>query len=210
MSHRTRVAIVGPRSLISTGIECILGSVEEFDADHAGETAEQVLERLSDDDVGYGIVLFYASVPDAGAELIGSIRSSDFSPSLAAIVDPDDAVSARECMRSGAAAVVETTSTPEELVLALRACRDHERFFTDEVRELVSPHPSYAVLTRREREILALIGAGLSSRIIAERLGIAYKTVDAHRQNIARKLEARGIAQLVKHAIRAGLTSLDA
>lgn len=48
------------------------------------------------------------------------------------------------------------------------------------------------ILTRREREVLALIGQRLSSREIAERIGISLHTVNAHRKNIARKLGIRG------------------
>jgi len=48
------------------------------------------------------------------------------------------------------------------------------------------------LLSRREREVLALIGQRLSSRAIAERLGISPHTINAHRKNIARKLGLRG------------------
>lgn len=48
------------------------------------------------------------------------------------------------------------------------------------------------LLTRREREILAMIGHRVSSRAIAERLGLSIHTVNAHRKNIARKLNVPG------------------
>jgi DNA-binding NarL/FixJ family response regulator len=48
------------------------------------------------------------------------------------------------------------------------------------------------ILTRREREVLALVGQRLSSREIAERIGVSVHTINAHRKNIARKLGIRG------------------
>jgi DNA-binding NarL/FixJ family response regulator len=48
------------------------------------------------------------------------------------------------------------------------------------------------LLSRREREVLALIGQRLSSRAIAERLGISPHTINTHRKNIAHKLGVRG------------------
>lgn len=49
------------------------------------------------------------------------------------------------------------------------------------------------VLSRREREVLALIGRRLSSRDIAETLKLSLHTVNAHRKNIARKLDVQGL-----------------
>ncbi len=52
-------------------------------------------------------------------------------------------------------------------------------------------------LSDREKEILALIGQGLSSKDIGERLCIAKKTVDHHRENIIKKLGLSGHLQLI-------------
>ena len=51
-----------------------------------------------------------------------------------------------------------------------------------------------SMLSRRERQVLALIGQRLSSREIAERLAIALNTVNTHRKNIARKLGIKGVS----------------
>lgn len=48
------------------------------------------------------------------------------------------------------------------------------------------------LLSRREREVLALVGEQLSSRAISQRLGLSIHTVNAHRKNIAQKLGLRG------------------
>ena len=66
--------------------------------------------------------------------------------------------------------------------------------------------PDLGRLTAREREVLLLLAEGGASKEIGARLGITARTVDTHRHRIARKLGARGTADLVKLAIRAGLT----
>jgi DNA-binding NarL/FixJ family response regulator len=63
------------------------------------------------------------------------------------------------------------------------------------------------VLTPREREVVGLLGDGLSAREIAEQLNISRKTVEAHRANAMAKLGLRKTAALVRFAIREGLTS---
>jgi FixJ family two-component response regulator len=55
-------------------------------------------------------------------------------------------------------------------------------------------------LTSREREILESVATGDTSKAIAQKLGISFRTVDVHRANIIQKLGARGPADLVRFA----------
>lgn len=63
-------------------------------------------------------------------------------------------------------------------------------------------------LSRREREVLSLIGQRLSSRAIADRLAVSVHTINAHRKNISRKLGVQGVhLALVAHDYREQLMS---
>lgn len=70
------------------------------------------------------------------------------------------------------------------------------------------PHPS-SPLTARELEVLGLVGAGLTSVAIANRLGISHKTVENHKQRIFAKLDVQNQAHAVSVAIRTGLLRPD-
>jgi DNA-binding NarL/FixJ family response regulator len=61
-----------------------------------------------------------------------------------------------------------------------------------------APRP---LLTPRESEILAAIGRGESSKRIAANLNLSFRTIDAHRQSIKRKLEIDGQADLIRYAV---------
>ena len=63
-------------------------------------------------------------------------------------------------------------------------------------------------LTARELEIIALIGAGMDSRRIADALGIAYFTVRKHRSNILSKLQLSTSAQLAAYAAATAQSSI--
>jgi DNA-binding NarL/FixJ family response regulator len=60
-------------------------------------------------------------------------------------------------------------------------------------------------LTCREQVILVLIAEGQTNKVIAERLGISIRTVEAHRARVMLKLRFQGVVDAVKYAIRGGL-----
>ena len=63
-------------------------------------------------------------------------------------------------------------------------------------------------ITPRERQVLALIAAGRSSKEIACELGIAFRTAICHRYRIQKKLQAHNTADLTRAALRIGLIEL--
>jgi DNA-binding NarL/FixJ family response regulator len=70
----------------------------------------------------------------------------------------------------------------------------------------VAPHPRRPEdFTAREKEILNLIWAGLTSRQIANRLGITIKTVESYRATMMKKVRVSNTAQLLKAALEQGL-----
>ncbi|WP_426130027.1 LuxR C-terminal-related transcriptional regulator [Pararhizobium sp. PWRC1-1] len=101
---------------------------------------------------------------------------------------------------------------------ALHALRRGDVYVADDVRFAVhqegvatgSPEPRPAIaspvdLTRREWQMLALIPHGVTTRDIAERLGISPLTARKHRENLMRKLDLHSGAELTAYAIRLGL-----
>jgi DNA-binding NarL/FixJ family response regulator len=61
-----------------------------------------------------------------------------------------------------------------------------------------APRP---VLSSRESQILSALARGLSSKHIAREMDVSVRTVEAHRQNIRRKLDLAGQAELIKYAV---------
>lgn len=82
------------------------------------------------------------------------------------------------------------------------------------VKEFISPTrgdvlAANAELSAREREVLQMIAEGRSTKKIADSLCISVKTVETHRKNIMEKTELHTVADLVKYAIRQGLTTVE-
>lgn len=64
-------------------------------------------------------------------------------------------------------------------------------------------HARLAELSAREREVMTGVVAGKTNRVIAEELGVATKTIDAHRARVMEKTQATSLAELVKLALSA-------
>ena len=117
---------------------------------------------------------------------------------------------------AGAAGYVVKTDAATELLAAVRAVSSGRQYLSPSIAPIVlaqlrnpgrangSPH-----LTRREREVLKLIGEGASGKDVARRLGISAKTAQAHRENIKQKLDLRSTAALVRYAIKHKLIRVD-
>lgn len=59
-------------------------------------------------------------------------------------------------------------------------------------------------VTPKEREVLALVSAGLTTKEIASRLRISHHTVESHRKSLLRKFQAKNSAELIQKSMQAG------
>ncbi len=118
-------------------------------------------------------------------------------------------------LRAGASGFLLKDTPPGELLAAIRVIAAGEGLLAPTVtRRLIEeftrrPAPAAARdldgVTGREREVLGLIGAGLSNTEIAQRLQLTVATVKSHVGRLLMKLQARDRAQLVIAAYEAGL-----
>jgi DNA-binding NarL/FixJ family response regulator len=149
----------------------------------------------------------------AGEEAIRQIADSCPGTRVLALSMYEDWGRVRAALHAGAAGYVVKSAASRELLDAIEALRSGRSFLSPAVahhaveavgQDAPSRHP-LASLTEREREVLALIAEGLSSKEIAVQLGHAPKTAEAHRASLMRKLGVHKTSSLVRIAIRDGL-----
>ena len=167
-------------------------------------SAEEFLDRFSNERAGCGVVDL--RMPGmSGLELQEELARRHLRLPLVFVTAHGAVPQAVVAMRRGAVDFVEKPFTDGHLVDAVRrALAAHSR------RPGGEPEPGVvraraARLSRRERDVLAAVVEGRSSKAIAADLGIATKTVEAHRARIMAKLGAPSLAGLVRLVVLHGL-----
>ncbi|MFE1594769.1 response regulator [Nocardia sp. NPDC058705] len=213
-----RVLLADDEPLIRAGVKAILATDPEIEViAEAGDGCEAVeLARHHRPD----IALLDIRMPrldglGAAAELRASL------PSVAVILlttfDEDDYVDA--AMAHGVDGFLLKAADPRELLLGVRAVADGAAYLSPRIARKViarsgNPAPIAArrrveALTDRERDVLALLGRGLSNADIGRNLFLAEATVKFHVSAILRRLEVDNRVQAAICAYEAGLTRGD-
>jgi FixJ family two-component response regulator len=105
-------------------------------------------------------------------------------------------------MKAGAVEFLTKPFNDDELLNAMRHAIERSQAALDNEAEMQELRDHYASLSRREREVMALVVSGLLNKQVGGELGISEITVKAHRGNAMRKMGARSLADLVTMAAR--------
>jgi FixJ family two-component response regulator len=105
-----------------------------------------------------------------------------------------------QAMKAGAVEFLTKPFDDDVLVSAIGHALERSRTALDHEAELRALRDDYASLSRREREVMALVVAGLLNKQVGWELGISEITVKAHRGKMMRKMKATSLTDLVKMA----------
>jgi DNA-binding NarL/FixJ family response regulator len=211
-----RVLIADDQALVRAGFRVLVDSAPDLEV--VGEAADglQALElaRSTCPDV----VLMDIRMPEMdGLTATRELAADPDGPRVIILTTFDIDEYVFEALRAGASGFLLKDTDPSELLTAVRVVAAGDALLAPSVtRRLIeefatrpdphrTPPEALAVLTEREREVLALVARGLSNQEIADELVISPATAKTHVSRVMMKLGARDRAQLVVVAYETGL-----
>ena len=138
----------------------------------------------------------------SGLDLQASLARADRAPPMVFISAHGDVATAVDAMRAGAVTFLRKPITEAAILAAVTEALARSAALARSRRENATLLARCRSLTAREREVFALAAAGILNKLIADRLGIAEKTVKQHRGRVMEKMGAASIAELVRMAER--------
>ena len=147
------------------------------------------------------------SLPDLnGLELQKLVASERIDMPIIFITGHGDVPMTVQAMKGGAVEFLTKPFDDEVLLSAIRHAIKRSAAVLNEQAEISGLRNSYESLTARERDVMKLVVAGMLNKQIGLKLGISEITVKAHRGKMMQKMNADSVADLVKTAVRLGLT----
>jgi two-component system, NarL family, nitrate/nitrite response regulator NarL len=195
-----RLMLVDDHPLVRDGLRARLASVPGLAVVAEAESADAALQIAPS--AAPDLVLMDIGLRGAnGIEATRRLRA--LLPALHVVVLSmhDNAEYVREALQAGAGGYVLKDSPAEDIVAAIHAVMAGGQYLSAGIAAASQRPSGDEGLTPREREVLALIAEGLSSRDIGERLAMGVRTVETHRTNLRRKLELASPAALVRYAV---------
>ncbi len=182
-----------PRLLSSKGFEVrTFASAHEFLASPEVETVSCAITDLM--------------MPEFdGLQFQEALNSKRPDLSIVFITGHGDIPASVHAMKAGAVDFLEKPIRSSALLYAVRQAIERTRRLQIAGAEAVRLKARYARLTPREREVFALVAAGLLNKQIGAELGAAEKTIKQHRGRIMQKMEAASLADLVVMAATLGV-----
>jgi DNA-binding NarL/FixJ family response regulator len=214
MLQKIRIHLADDHQILIDGIRTLLHTVPNFEVVgfslNGGNIFNEVTLNKAD------ILVLDINMPEKdGIEVIKEFAKKGFPCKIIVLSSYDDLRIIKEVMKLGSSGYLTKKCAGENIVEAIQAVSRGEEYFCKSVREkifstvtkdniklLKNESAVNSILTDRELEIITLISLEYSGKEISDQLFISVNTVETHRKNIMKKLDAKNSISLVKYAIK--------
>jgi len=202
---KTRVFIVDDHYMVIEGLRSLLQNEQGIEVTGHATNAESCIaflhRHLPD------VILMDINLPGkSGIELCKEVKKQYPTVRILGLSTFNQRSYIEKMMENGADGYILKNAGRQELITGIERVMQNKTYLSHEAALAIRTQPSREgpVLTRREKEVLALIAAGNTNQEIANKIFVSVTTVETHRKNLLQKFDARNVASLVNLAAQKG------
>ena len=209
MDRKTRILIADDHPIFRSGLRQVIESDASMsviaEADDGAAALSLIREHKPD------IVVLDINMPDvSGFEVVASMRKEKLSSEIVLLTMHNEEAMFTKALSLGVRGYVLKDSATSDILNCLHAVRKGENYTSAELTKYLfkratgqsTPVEGLDSLTPTERRVLAMIAEYLTSREIADKLGVSVRTIENHRNNICAKVGVHGSHALMKFALQ--------
>jgi len=203
-----KIAIVDDHPIVSDGIHHLIEQQYDMTMVEVFSNAASLFTWLLNNDLD--ILLLDIFLPDKnGMEICLELKLHYPDVKIICFSSQQEAVIISEMMKRGASGYLLKNANSSEIIEAIRKVASGEEYFCEKtsltLKNFRASLKYLPKLTRREKDVLALIKQGNTTNTIAEKLFISPHTVESHRKNLMEKFQVKNMTSVVNRANELGL-----
>jgi DNA-binding NarL/FixJ family response regulator len=213
MKNNIRIHLADDHQIIIHGIQTLLHTVPYFEVVGFSLNGTTVYDDVTENKAD--VLVLDISMPDKdGIEVIKEFAEKGFPCKVIILSSYDDLKLIKEIMDLGVSGYLTKQCAGDSIIEAVTAVANDEEYYCETIREKIFSNATKnnpklnnykpninPLLTDREIEIIILIALEYSGKEISEQLFISINTVETHRKNIMKKLNAKNTIGIVKYAM---------
>ena len=209
MDQKTRILIADDHPIFRSGLRQVIEADATMtviaEADDGASALRLIREHKPD------IAVLDVNMPGvSGFDVVESIRKENLSSDVVLLTMHNEEAMFTKALSLGVRGYVLKDSATTDILNCLHAVRNGENYTSAELTKYLfkkasgqsTPVEGLESLTPTERRVLALIAEYLTSREIADKLGVSVRTIENHRNNICAKVGVHGSHALMKFALQ--------
>jgi DNA-binding NarL/FixJ family response regulator len=210
-SDSAQIVIVDDHPIVRHGLAQLINDEPGLNVCGSAANPAEALEVL-EQQVPDLVIVDLSLGDDSGLDLLKTLHSQRPELPVLVLSMHDEAYYADRVLRAGAMGYIMKQEAAEQMISAIHQVLSGKVYLSESMaasmltrlvgRRVVRGGTPVDHLTDRELQVLGLIGKGLGTRQIAEKLHLSVKTVENHREHIKAKLKLRTSAELVRYAVR--------
>lgn len=207
---QARILIVDDHPMVREGLAMRISTVPDWEVCGEAATEDEALALVKE--TNPDLITVDISLKNGhGIELIKRVKSLDPSAKMLVISGYQESFYAERALRAGALGYVNKQESDANVTEAISVVLRGERFVSEAMKQRLlaqaigsreSTNDPIELFTDRELEIFRMIGDGLASGAIADKLFLSTHTIDSHRENLKRKLGITNAAELNRQAVQ--------